>query len=55
MFLIDRPFDFLGFDHNRFAIAAIFGAVTGLILTVITSGANVTGSNNWSKGILIVQ
>ena len=47
-----RPLDFLGLDHDRFAISAIFGASAGSLLKVISNDLFKSSNSGWVRGCI---
>ena len=48
---LHRPLDFLGIDHDRLAVSAIFAVAVGMIIQVVLGISNVQISNsNWIRG-----
>ena len=51
MCFLHRPLDFLGIDHDRLAVSAIFAVAVGMIIQVVLGISNVQISNsNWIRG-----
>ena len=48
---LHRPLDFLGIDHNRLAVSAIFSVAVVMIIQVVLSTSNIQINNsNWLRG-----